>query len=525
MTFIETGLSAGPRYCWRRDWVAPYESLWSLLHKFAALNWVCVYDAKQLFQKTSTTDYWQRRSHSKWNLHTLGGFDAEKLCEILKLSTEDLSKSLVTSLISSLEISWLTPETVLRYCPECITQGYHSIFHQLYAISKCPIHDIELTEQCQHCGNKITYELNYRRKAIPYGCPVCHMGLWEPRRQTGEAHEINILDLDEVQESRLDKLFAWFDTVRKTAGSLTNMERWPETAAPWDNRVGHKTAFMEMRGEETLGYWGELIGCNPPPPIKFRSKVGAVHVSARYWAKYPYETIQRRASELRVRRPDRSTSVQRAYHDIDDYIFKIYKAVRRHITKTFLGGIHKKCAGVISKSIYWDPRHLDSLPLCPRAFAYLFWRKRWEIKKYGYSSRTTCFVWDIRGIEYGPLTTEHERNWLLFRICAQECYWTFLECVILANKMNRQGKFNWDDAQICGRLLPYWAVEVSDSRRPVFHWWPYKSLPSQVLNATETNRCHQQMTIWQADAMMPCKVVREAIVMAWKLVSGLRSLN
>ncbi|CAG0959405.1 hypothetical protein ANRL4_00573 [Anaerolineae bacterium] len=264
MTSIETGLSSGPRYCWRRDWVAPYESLWSLLHKFAALNWVCVQGAKQLFQKTSMADRRQRRSHGKWNLHTLGGFDGEKNRKVLKLSPDDLNHSLVTSLISSLEIRWLTPETNLRYCPECINRGYHSIFHQLYAISKCPIHDIALTEQCQHCGRKITYELNGRGKATPYSCPVCHTGLWAPRRRIGKDSEANILELDEVQKNRLDNLFVWFDTVRKTAGSLTNMERWSEMAAPGtgNNHLEHKKTFLQMRGEEVLGHWGNLIGCS-----------------------------------------------------------------------------------------------------------------------------------------------------------------------------------------------------------------------------------------------------------------------
>lgn len=505
MTSIEQGGSSELRYCWRRDWMAPYESLWSLLHKFAALNLVCVYDAKKLFQKTSTADRRQRRSLGKWNLHILGGFDAQKLSKVLRLSSEDLNQSLVTSLIPSLEIRWLTPKSVLRYCPECINLGYHSIFHQLYALPKCPIHDIALTEQCHRCGGKITYELNSQVRVAPYSCPACHMGLWQPRRSTGKRSEANILELDEIQKTKLDTLFAWFETVRKTAGSLTNMERWFEMAVPRDTHMKHKTVIVRLRGEEVIGHWGDLIGCSPPDPIRFRLKKGAVHVSARFWSKYPDEAIRRRASDFRA--DNRSMSTHGAYHDIDDDMSKIYKAVRRHIVKNFLGALHGKCAAVVSKSIHWKPDHLDTFPLCPWAFAYLFWRKHWEMKVYGYK-RKTCFVWDYRGINYESLTTEQKRNWLSTRICAQQCYWTFQECVLLAKEMNRQGRYNWDDAQISGRLSPYWAVEVSDSQWPIFHWWPYKTLPSKSLKANESNRRHQQTTIRQAGAMMPGCLLR-----------------
>ncbi len=274
-----------------------------------------------------------------------------------------------------------------------------------------------------------------------------------------------------------------------------------------NNHLEHKKTFLQMRGEEVLGHWGNLIGCSPPDPIRFRRKRGTVHASARCWVKCPDEAIRKRASELRGKLDNRSMSAQGAYHDIDDDMSKVYKAVRRHIVKNFLGGVHGKCASVVSKSIWWEPGHLDTLPLCPWAFAYLYWRKHWEMKVYGYR-RKTCFVWDYRGINYGSLTNELERNWLRFRVCAQECYWTFQECVLLAKEMNRRGEYNWDDAQISGRLLPYWAVKVSDSQRPVFHWWPYKALPSKTLKASETNRRHQQTTVRQADAMMPGSLLR-----------------
>lgn len=485
MTSVESGLSSVPRYCWRRDWVVPYESLWSLLHKFAALNWVYMRDVKQLFRKTSTVDRWQRYGLGKWNLHTLWDFDAEKIRTALKLSPEDLNQSLTISLISSLEIRWLTPEMALRFCPECINRGYHSVFHQLYALSECPIHGITLTEKCHRCGGKIPYKLNDQGKS-PYSCPVCQRRLWVPFRRAGEDIEANIIELDEILKPRLDNLFAWFATVLKTAVSLTNMERWSEMAAPEIDHLENNKDFMQVIGEEILGHWGDLIGCNPPDPVKFRHNRGSVHNSARCWSKHPDKA---------------------PYHDIDHDLFMIYKAVRRHIVKIFLGVVHRKCAAVVSKSIYWEPDHLDTLPLCPWAFAYLFWRKHWEMKVHGYK-RKTCFVWDYGRINYKLLSTEYERDWLRFRICAQECYWTFQECVLLAEEMNLQGRYNWDDTQISGILLPYWAVEVSDSQRPVFHWWPYKALPSKTLKASETNRRHQQTTVRQADAMMPGSLLR-----------------
>ena len=42
----------------------------------------------------------------------------------------------------------------LRYCPQCIHAGYHTLLHQLPWIQRCPWHGVALRETCMRCGRK-----------------------------------------------------------------------------------------------------------------------------------------------------------------------------------------------------------------------------------------------------------------------------------------------------------------------------------------------------------------------------------
>lgn len=42
----------------------------------------------------------------------------------------------------------------LRYCPECMLAGYHSLLHQLPWIHRCPWHGVALRRTCMRCGKK-----------------------------------------------------------------------------------------------------------------------------------------------------------------------------------------------------------------------------------------------------------------------------------------------------------------------------------------------------------------------------------
>ena len=60
----------------------------------------------------------------------------------------------------------------LRYCPDCLSIGYHSMVFQHWALGSCPLHGVRLLERCPNCSEpiKITGALISRD---PFACPRC----------------------------------------------------------------------------------------------------------------------------------------------------------------------------------------------------------------------------------------------------------------------------------------------------------------------------------------------------------------
>lgn len=48
----------------------------------------------------------------------------------------------------------LKPGWVLRYCPQCMYSGYHTLLHQLPWIHRCPWHGVALRNTCTRCGKE-----------------------------------------------------------------------------------------------------------------------------------------------------------------------------------------------------------------------------------------------------------------------------------------------------------------------------------------------------------------------------------
>ena len=66
----------------------------------------------------------------------------------------------------------------LRYCPECISDGFHSVLCQFDAIAACPRHGIPLLDFCRSCGQPTgPLSLNSELLEVPFCCGKCHARL------------------------------------------------------------------------------------------------------------------------------------------------------------------------------------------------------------------------------------------------------------------------------------------------------------------------------------------------------------
>lgn len=132
---------------WRQEWIAPYESVWSILEKAKQVNRVTTRQLMSyLGYALPTCDL---INFGKGNQHVKNTFG---VC--LYAHTQRSLEEIMGFLPKHMERSYLLREE-LHYCNECIKYGHHSLLHQIKIFNTCPYHKSPLNNTCQSCGLSI----------------------------------------------------------------------------------------------------------------------------------------------------------------------------------------------------------------------------------------------------------------------------------------------------------------------------------------------------------------------------------
>lgn len=160
MLFDEAKLKPAFGYVFEQTWVYPYESIVSLLWKFAKQNHLPGHLTAAQAAKNITDPYEGVEAYKK-KVNITG------LARILNLPSKTIRDSLLPEQLQRSSSPWL------RYCKLCLRGGYHSVVHQLNRVGKCPFHEIEVSDICHECGERTPYRLNARLLNTPYRCANC----------------------------------------------------------------------------------------------------------------------------------------------------------------------------------------------------------------------------------------------------------------------------------------------------------------------------------------------------------------
>lgn len=251
-------------YTWDESWILPYESIYSLVHKFSVLNLINLSECKKLFKPENT--------HEKTITELGGKLSLNKLTEIIGMGSS-LDKNMVYKIIHQADREWLF-SPYLRTCPICWKLGFHSTFHQVMIVTKCPIHQMDLSIiACKSCGSSEQYEnikyISNRSDGDPYTCTKCGMKLWHPYDDIGDSPRRNLLTITVGQKEILDALYDWLIASAQAAPFGTNLKRWESMAgllflpAPI-GMAPHQKSIYKLRGHEIPLYRGNIIGLQPP---------------------------------------------------------------------------------------------------------------------------------------------------------------------------------------------------------------------------------------------------------------------
>jgi len=172
-------------FCWSAsDRPLPGESLWSLLHRFCARNALSGCEAIQSLtgRSKSTVTELKKIAQTDFRIE-LANTWVVRLGEATRSTPTELRIGTVQGLLGDLA-GFAEPDIiateVLRFCPECIRHGHHSIAHQVCLEAKCYIHECALRDRCPNCSSRIPFRMP-KTFENSYSCPTCSVNLWNRR--------------------------------------------------------------------------------------------------------------------------------------------------------------------------------------------------------------------------------------------------------------------------------------------------------------------------------------------------------
>jgi hypothetical protein len=160
LTFEEAKLSPSFGYVFDRKWLDPHESIVSILWKFVRMNAVAGHVVAAHCANTMIDPY-------EGIEIARGALDIRKLCQTLGLPRKIVRGAITPRFRTG------SSSAYLRYCPKCLTRGYHSVVHQIEMVQHCPRHGNYLEVTCRSCEAPTPYHLNARLLDAPYRCATC----------------------------------------------------------------------------------------------------------------------------------------------------------------------------------------------------------------------------------------------------------------------------------------------------------------------------------------------------------------
>ncbi len=420
-------------YCWRPVWSNRFESLWSLLRKFAYVNAATAKNLQDHLSAGAPARYaWV--STKRLDLRAYGGFDPTRLAALLRIDQELLDESTILPFLAADERDTLASKK-LRFCASCLDEGFHSSIHQILLITECPWHGERLKEHCQQCG-----EIDYisRTAAIDsgVGCNQCLQ-----RARPSDSRQILTLSSSETEEKFFDAA-QWL--LRRLAARVD--EYGPQWLEAKKSKAGRR-----LRISRTAAYWNAVVASDQ------RAAVGNV---CRTYSQFDCRDCdQGHAASCHGHRTGLVSDQQR---QLNGALLKILKAIRRQVDKLWLRP-HRKCVSYLLRHERSSAR-LELGSPCPYANVLILWRLYWE-------QFDDLFYLERRPtrLHYGMEASLRVRHFsralpgaLVHRVFVLECLAVLEECYLLVRLLRRRNLHTFLPAfldQVKGRRMPYWIVE------------------------------------------------------------------
>ena len=368
MSRTESAVASGARrshfphnFVWQPSWIAPYESLYSVLQKFAWANATSDSGINRLLfgvsKRIDITAWGHPRSLvlSRWMPSP----------SIVLPPGYPLSEGTLSHFSGKWD-HYLASDTNVRFCRSCLQDGYHSPFFQIQGILRCPVHKELLISQCPSCGATTPpFALCHCTFATPFHCGSCGYPLaseFSPKRFA-------------IPEGRRNVIRTCFEPVVRWLAELRCMI--PPTACNGvrDRPMGQLSLFKEHRHESIETHLFQVADSLVALPLPQEYRVApslplrTVDIATR--SELPMRTMSPRDIAKQIRS-------ERA----------VFRSIKRYMRRKYLKG-HERCVNFArfdlptrffqgAEEVTWHQA------VCPIAQAFVRWERAYpwgELKK------------------------------------------------------------------------------------------------------------------------------------------------
>jgi len=150
---------------WVKNSIRPYESFWSIFHRFFALN---VINSNAFSKVFFMNGYFHPIPTACFKAN--GTFNRTKFFKALDISKYQEQQFYLDDLQ---RLHFPIDQKTTKYCPECIKSYYHTVLFQIDWLKQCPIHAMDLIHQCSNCGSNFSTDILPANISLPYSCTKC----------------------------------------------------------------------------------------------------------------------------------------------------------------------------------------------------------------------------------------------------------------------------------------------------------------------------------------------------------------
>lgn len=455
-----------PQLCWKPSETYKYESLWSLLNKICLWNCISI---SGLFSVLG-----HPKNKKVGGLHNLAQPDSTTMDAIQALTgmNRELLNESVVSAYLGINDGALFTDYNLRFCPECIAHGFHTVIFQMGFVEKCPLHKELLLEACPRCKEEIPYKSRFG-----YSC-FCGHRFWPSR-----SRRKNIKFSTQILSEGFKETIGWLKCKSKHDYLLE--------ATIASGALGHV--------DNLATYWANMY-VEKIIPTSFHATIDYIYTKHEHIQPYKKMNYEKTISaDYRYISSTDNTELTRIYQDAE-----------KHIREVFLKE-HQDCINNARHGFVPNIFSLYSGNLkCAYTKTYLLWRLYWEAEnhpnKLGFPISPDIIKHTISHYAYQYRIELHQdieemnvASWCDKFLFRQTLLATFWGALLRVKQGNLKIGSGWSFSDMFNDHLPVVIViPYKSSDLTVIHSWLPKKIHCQVIKAPEKG--HRERFSRQVDA-------------------------